>query len=181
MVSGLQGGRGAHSGPTCRGQRSRGRYRVGTLIFSLNFSLNLLKNSKITVPLPWEEAHEAVLGREDWMWTLKQDYLNILLCVPFICLLHSCPQNMILHRKKSVNSFFMDFLLKQSSSYRRTQAPQGRGWGQEGVSGTLESQHPPGPSTGPVGGTSVAVSRGQPAPPQRGTGWERRRVDAPEH
>lgn len=36
---------------------------MGTLIFSLNFSLNLLKNSKITVPLPWEEAHEAVLGR----------------------------------------------------------------------------------------------------------------------
>lgn len=26
MVSGLQGGRGAHSGPACRGQRSRGRY-----------------------------------------------------------------------------------------------------------------------------------------------------------
>ena len=99
MVSGLQGGRGAHSGPTRRGQRSRGRYRVGTLIFSPNFSLNLLKNSKVTVPLPWEEAHEAVLGREAWMWTLKQDYLNTLLCVSFIyyCLLHSCPQNTILH------------------------------------------------------------------------------------
>ena len=102
MVSGLQGGRGAHSGPTRRGQRSRGRYRVGTLIFSPNFSLNLLKNSKVTVPLPWEEAHEAVLGREAWMWTLKQDYLNTLLCVSFIyyCLLHSYPQNIILHRIK---------------------------------------------------------------------------------
>lgn len=66
------------------------------------------------------------------MWTLKQDYLNILLCVPFICLLHSCPQNTILHRKKSVNSFFMDFLLKQSSSYRRTPGATRQGLGTRG-------------------------------------------------
>lgn len=50
-----------------QGDKSQGEgTRVGTQISSPNFSLNLLqKNLKVTVPLLREEAHDAVLGRED--------------------------------------------------------------------------------------------------------------------
>lgn len=84
---------------------------MGTLIFSLNFSLNLLKNSKITVPLPWEEAHEAVLGREDWMWTLKQLF-NIYFCVCLSYVFYTAVPNTRFYMEKISELIFHGFLVK---------------------------------------------------------------------
>ena len=85
----------------CKGQEE-GTGGGGKLIFYPNFGLNLLQNLKITVPPPWEEAHDTVLGREILNVDFERGLFNLLLYTPFTCysLLHSCPPNMILRRKK---------------------------------------------------------------------------------